>query len=1007
MTSGKQLNISPNPLNELTRRILLYSLLFLFAGSNLPAQNPFVSHMTTSEGLPSNTVYKIFQDRNKYIWFATNAGVARYDGTNYTYFRKQDGLSSNDVYNIEEDSFGRIWFFHVNSSLNYFYNNTIFNEKNTAFLDSLKSTYFSKSIVEDEQHNIYFYQNPQYTIYQLDPQNQVTKFKLRALQTPWNNDKINIEAKDVHYLEKLPNGGFNLWAPYRKFSTSKLSELPVQTDSLHGILDLIVSSNKLKYAITRSRDGKVYEARRYTGENFLIDSKTLPSSGSHFITSILEDTDSVLWISTYDKGVYCFRGNNLIHHFDIKEAESVIQDHENNIWISSQIEGVYKICPNFSRYRHFEKSAFGNNSIYAMCKNDSGGIWCTNGKEVYRLKDYELTSLAFQQAENSFNQILQVDHQTLLVGETSKLPFSLQGIRRSSSGKTFTFTKVSQSTRNLKKIIYNKTKNELSSFNQNLVYSIPPDKLFGEMKPTQIGERIYNIFYNSNNDLVINARKFYLFQNGQEVPYPELDHFNYKIVKGHLNLDESTELFNIEGDSLFLLHNHHIFTLSNSFEQPIDFQIEHTVCHDSTLFIATSKNIYVCEHPLNVLKKEPVILHEVNIDFNSIYALECDGDQLYIASGDGLTAVSCKELIDNHLYPPIPYFRNIQVNDQKNEANLDRIDLKSSQKINISFSCINYSINPVIYSYQLEGADRNWTFVKDNSVVLQNLPKGSYKFRLRVKKSSSQWSDPISFGINVHATIWQQPYFYILVILLFAGLIFNLTLRRKNLELERHEMEHQMLLLEQKSLQAMMNPHFIFNSLGSIQNYLLHNKPNEAGIYLSQFARLIRQNLNAIDNSMTNLEEEVDRLKNYLELEKLRLEDKFEYFIVIEEDIEADLLSIPSMIIQPFVENSVWHGIANLSGKGMIRISFLLLNETSLQIVVEDSGIGLNNAANYDSQSNTHLKIGLNITTKRLSLLQQKYGTATSIQYSETSPGAPDPGTKVTIVVPARYGKYT
>ncbi len=980
-------------------------MIFLLAGFNLSAQNPFVRHITTSAGLPSNNVYKIFQDREKFIWFATDAGVARYDGTNFTYFRKQDGLSSNDVFNIEEDSFGRIWFFHVNSSLNYFYNDAIYNEKNTPFLDSLKSTYFSRSFAEDEQHNIYFYQNPEYTIYQLDPHNHVIKYKLKAIPVSGHKDGMNIDAMDVHYLDKTPTGDFNLWSRYNLYRTSKLSELPHLIDSVHGIMDLIVSSKKTKYFTFKSIDDKVYEAGRYSGISTFSSTQSLPTTGSQSISSILEDNDGVLWISTYDKGVYCFRGNKLIYHFDIKEAASVIQDHENNIWISSQKEGVYKVCPNFSRYRHFENSVFGNSSVYAMCKNDSSGIWCTNGKAIYLLKNNELTTLDFQKTNHSFNQLLQVNHQTLMIWETSRLPIVVEGIHLSKTDKNITYSSVSQSNRNLKKIVYNKNKNEISSFNQNLVYNIPPDKLFSEMKPTKIGEKIYNIFYNSNNDLVINARKFYLFQNGIEEPYHELDRFNYKIVKGHLNLDEKTELFNIEGDSLFILHDHKIFLLSTAFEQPIDFQIEHIVYNDSTLFIATSKNIYVCEHPLNILKKDTVSLHQVNINFNSIYALAIDDEQLYIASGEGLTLIPRNELIENQTYPPIPYFQNIQVNNNLNEANQKKINLKSSQKINISFSCINYSVSPVVYSYKLEGADNDWTYVKDNSIVLQNLPTGSYHFLLRVKKSSSQWSEPIGFEINVHATIWQQPLFYFLILLLLAGLVLNLTLRRKNLQLERHEMEHQMLLLEQKSLQAMMNPHFIFNSLGSIQNYLLHNKPNEAGIYLSQFARLIRQNLNAIDSSMTYLEEEVDRLKNYLELEKLRMENKFDYLIEINDDIESDLLSIPSMIIQPFVENSVWHGIANLSGNGMIRISFKLFEETSLEIVVEDSGIGLKNAENYESQSNHHLRIGMNITRKRLALLKKKYGTETSIQYSETSPGATNPGTKVTIIVPARYGK--
>jgi len=203
----------------------------------------------------------------------------------------------------------------------------------------------------------------------------------------------------------------------------------------------------------------------------------------------------------------------------------------------------------------------------------------------------------------------------------------------------------------------------------------------------------------------------------------------------------------------------------------------------------------------------------------------------------------------------------------------------------------------------------------------------------------------------------------------------------------------------------MMNPHFIFNTLGSIQNYLLHNKPHEAGIYLSQFARLIRQNLNAIDTPMINLEEEVDRLKNYLDLEKLRMGNKFEYTIELDETVESEDILFPSMIIQPFVENAIWHGIANLDENGFIGIYINLKSENALQIIVEDSGIGIANSAKFNTKGDQHLNLGMNITKKRLTLLSQKYDIETNISYSERTPGAINPGTRVTVVAPFIYGR--
>jgi LytS/YehU family sensor histidine kinase len=132
--------------------------------------------------------------------------------------------------------------------------------------------------------------------------------------------------------------------------------------------------------------------------------------------------------------------------------------------------------------------------------------------------------------------------------------------------------------------------------------------------------------------------------------------------------------------------------------------------------------------------------------------------------------------------------------------------------------------------------------------------------------------------------------------------------------------------------------------------------------------------------------------------------DKFEYKIEIDEKVESEEIQIPSMIIQPFIENSIWHGIANLDEKGLVTVSVNLWNEKSLQIIVEDTGVGIKNAEKYKTRNNPHLNLGMTITRKRLSLLSQKYAVKTGIEYSELIPGATNPGTKVVIFVPFLYG---
>ncbi len=985
---------------------LIFSTIFLFIGVILYAQNPLIQHFTTAEGLPSNAVYTIFQDSKKFIWFATDAGVSRYDGSKFVHYRKQEGLSSNDVFDTQEDSFGRIWFFHLNARLDFYYKNLIHNEKNTPFLNSLRSDDFFRKMYEDKDRNLYFYHHPGLLIHKLSPQNQVTKYKIQSIPTI-NDSKppIKIEGMAIRNMIRNEKGQFIFWTPTGCYMTRSLEELPDLLSNEYRFKDFITSSNNKNFVLTRRVHTSKFLVKRFNNEISFNQIEPITDIESDYITSILEDNNGLLWVSTYDKGVYCISDGKIINRFDIKNAKSVIQDHENNIWICSLKEGVYKINPSFNKYQHIESSAFQNSGVSALAKSDSSGVWCTNGKMVYLLRNNQLYNLDFRNNENSFNQILEINDHTLMVGETSKRPFILEGVRLDHEKKKVYYSKSMQSPIILKKIILNEQTGELNSFNQAFSMTLDKEKFFKKMKINRIGMRVYNTYYNSDNELIINARKNFIFNGTNKREYTEIGYFKDNIITEHLNIDNKTELFNIEGDSLFLWKDKKLTNLTKAFEQPINLQINHMTYHDSTLCIATTSNIYVCKSPMNALQNKSVKIQKINIDFKFVNDILFNADKLFITSNDGLTSVPIINLHELKEVTPIPYFESVQINDKEDLVNQDQISLVSNQRIYIAFSCINYTISPISFSYKLVGTDEGWTNVKGNNVVLHNLSKGKYTFMLRARKPASEWSEPVALGIEVHATIWQHPLLYFFLVLLISGIIFLSIIRRKDIELDRRQMEHQILLLEQKSLQAMMNPHFIFNTLGSIQNYLLHNKPHEAGIYLSQFARLIRQNLNAIDTPMINLEEEVDRLKNYLDLEKLRMGNKFEYTIELDETVESEDILFPSMIIQPFVENAIWHGIANLDENGFIGIYINLKSENALQIIVEDSGIGIANSAKFNTKGDQHLNLGMNITKKRLTLLSQKYDIETNISYSERTPGAINPGTRVTVVAPFIYGR--
>lgn len=988
--------------------VVFFTIIFL-AAIKLLAQNPYIQHYTTNDGLPSNMIYQVYQDSHKFIWFATDAGVARFDGSRFVYYRKQDGLSSNDVVRIKEDSFGRIWFFNLNATLNFYYKGIIYNTGNAPYLDSLKSKEFFRDFYEDTDKNIHFYYNHQREIFTLNSKNQVTKFILPSINFTVGKYKEIIEGMVIRYLSQDSEGMYLLWTIAGLYTQKTFDVNPRLVSGEYDYKSIFKTTKNVYYAVVSEKNNN--------SENFLLircigdtitDERLHPISlNTLFISSVIEDGDGLLWISTFDKGIFCFKNNSLLRQFDIKEAQAIIQDHEKNIWITSLKDGVYKICPNIIQHTHYENGNFGGKGILVLADHLKNGIWFTNGEKIYLLQNEKIYTSDFSYSKYSFNQILHLRDNSLLVGEKNIKQFIFENIKLDELKRAIEFGKSSISPKPFKRIVSNLTKDKLNCFNSYQLYILDPDKSFVSVKYKTLDERIYNIYYNYENELIVNAKKNYIYRNDSLLVYPDLSCFDNKIITDHLNINESTDLINIEGDSLFLLNNRQLYNLTSAYWLPIDKEIKYMDYHESTLFIATSQNVYVCENPVNIINGKPVNLNPIDINFRNINDIIFSNNQLYIASDDGLTAIPYPEIQKNTSNSPIPYFHSIWINDNNEVDNLQNISLTGRNRIHFIFNSINYSTSPVIFSYMLEGSDDKWTVGSGTDVVYQNLPRGEYVFRLKARKPTSPWSKSIEYRITIKATIWQHPLFYAFLAVCIVGFIFMFALRRKNLQLKRRETDHQMITLEQKALQSMMNPHFIFNALGSIQYYLLQNKPAEAGLYLSQFARLIRQNLSAINSALINLEEETDRLKNYMDLEKLRMEDKFDYTIEFDKDVDEDEVLIPSMIIQPFVENAIWHGISTLKGRGMIRISFAMQSPKAIKISIEDNGVGIKQAGAYSSSGENHLHMGMAMTQKRLEIIGKRMNIQTSVTISETSPGSLNPGTRVVLLVPVSYGKTT
>jgi len=246
----------------------------------------------------------------------------------------------------------------------------------------------------------------------------------------------------------------------------------------------------------------------------------------------------------------------------------------------------------------------------------------------------------------------------------------------------------------------------------------------------------------------------------------------------------------------------------------------------------------------------------------------------------------------------------------------------------------------------------------------------------------------------------------IILVLLAAIVIRNIMLRHKNEILEsdrtKAELRQQATELEMQTLRSQMNPHFIFNSLNSINMFILENNKLQASEYLSKFSKLIRLILQNSQEAFVPLEKELEALQLYLELESLRFNNKFEYKISIDHGIDKTVLKVPPLIIQPYAENAIWHGLMHKKDKGRLEIEVSAQNETLFYRITDD-GIGRKKAVELKSKSaSTQKPMGMRITANRIAMLQQGNKTSVTITDLVLSDGKPD-GTEVLIEIPIVY----
>lgn len=929
------------------------------------------------------------QDSNGYIWVGTDAGVTRFDGKRFENFSIDDGLPDNQILFLKEDHLGRIWFIAFNGEMSYFLNGKIYNSTTDPVLKSLKFNAIVVSVFEDSKHRLWFGTNKN-MLFMLNGKS-LTRFISKDQSTQFLFSHITedrqgrISVSSNHCVHIYENGRFRLAkAP----PLNPVSYKTVNNADQHSIQFLDQGGLKGRTG------GKTFPIRD-------VSKDLITSSLGYFYAD-----DKELWLSD----------NEGIHHLDEHgrvnsyipgtPAVQVIRDLKNNMWFTTA-NGMYLLPRIQNRLYTINKTAgLSSNLLKSITADRQNNLWLgTDDGNIDILNKRTLRTSNIQLlAKKSPNGIKKLLCDTAEGSMYFAFDYGFGAIDHIYGPK--------KTIRYLREL--NGEHFVVKDFgihpNGNVAISISAgvallnskkdlEMCFDYLKEgkTFFSDRSYSVFFDLSGNL--------WFSNMNGLNKLTNDHilvtyFKNQVLTKRINdikqQKNGTMILATDGYGLLLIKNNktlYRFTKDDGLSSNICKKI---FIQDNHIWVLTNNGLNrICldgNKPL--IESFEYTNPLLKTDVNDLYV---DSDTAYFATNNGLVYFHNKA---HHEFMEAPkaLISSIITSKGKISTNDPSITLDpSDDKITFYYGAIDFQNQDIDYRYRLKSTN-SWIETRNRRIEVSSLQPGKYSFEISARTNNSNWGPSSIINFELKAHFWQTNWFLILIFALAGFLFYRIavvvTKRQKNKEQEKLLLKNKVLMLEQKALQAMMNPHFVFNVMNSIQHYINTKDTSSANKILTGFAKLIRKNLEICTKSFITLEEEIEYLKLYLTLEKKRFGDKLRYEIQVSPEIDKEETLVPSMLLQPYIENAIWHGIMPLENGGDVKISIEHENDGNLLILIADNGIGITNSLKH--KKGGHLSKGMSLTQERINLLNKI--EANPIQISVQQNGLS--GTIVLIKIP-------
>ncbi|HEY9702547.1 MAG TPA: histidine kinase, partial [Allocoleopsis sp.] len=344
---------------------------------------------------------------------------------------------------------------------------------------------------------------------------------------------------------------------------------------------------------------------------------------------------------------------------------------------------------------------------------------------------------------------------------------------------------------------------------------------------------------------------------------------------------------------------------------------------------------------------------------------------------------------------------------------------QNDANIRIKFTGLSfYSGQNFKYRYRVKELDSTWIYTvpETNYALFQSLPSGKYTFQVQLVTDDNRTSDFVSLSLSISPILWLQWWFYAIISLgaSFGIFVYFKNIIRKmkerdlyfrkavNADLEKTRAEEAYRRAQLSALKAQMNPHFLFNALNSIQAFIFLNDKNSANTYLGKFSDLMRLTLDMSQKDTVTLHDEVQMLEHYLNLEAMRLRYDLKWHIKTDSSLNIDNIQIPPLLIQPYVENAIKHGLAPKKEHRILSVFFYQKDKHSIVCEITDNGIGRQKALELKKlRLNNHKSFSTSATEQRLNLLNTGRADKIMVQYEDlVAPDGSVLGTKAIVIIP-------